>query len=140
MVDGRARGIERHGLRGAAVVRERHEQRIREQDALRARHVVEAYPDIREVLDILVSGELTRGEPSAFWPIVESLVEHGDPYLVLADFAAYRFCQARVDADFGRQDKWTRMSILNSARTYRFSSDETISAYAREIWKSKAPA
>jgi starch phosphorylase len=103
------------------------------------RAVVDAYPDIREVLDLLVSGELTRGEPSAFWPIVESLVSQGDPYLVLADFAAYRFCQARVDADFGRQDRWTRMSILNAARTYRFSSDETIGAYAREIWKSKAP-
>jgi len=103
------------------------------------RRVVDAYPDIREVLDLLVSGDLTRGEPSAFWPIVESLLDHGDPYLVLADFAAYRFCQARVDADFGRQEKWTRMSILNAARTYRFSSDETIGAYAREIWKSKAP-
>ncbi|MCK9462091.1 MAG: glycogen/starch/alpha-glucan phosphorylase, partial [Proteobacteria bacterium] len=103
------------------------------------RAVVDAYPDVREVLDLLVTGEIARGEPNAFWPIVESLLDHGDPYLVLADFAAYRFCQARVDADFGRADKWTRMSILNSARTYRFSSDETIAAYAREIWKSKAP-
>jgi len=101
------------------------------------RRVADAYPDIREVLDILVSGELTPRDPSAFWPIVDSLLEHGDPYLVLADFAAYRFCQARVDADFGRPAKWSRMSILNAARSHRFSSDKTIAAYAKEIWKSE---
>jgi glycogen phosphorylase len=100
------------------------------------RRVVDAYPDVREVLDIMVSGELTPREPSAFWPIVDSLLDGGDPYLVLADFAAYRFCQARVDADFGRPTKWGRMSILNAARAHRFSSDATIAAYAREIWRA----
>jgi starch phosphorylase len=104
------------------------------------RAVAAADEDLREVLDLLAGETLTPGETGAFWPILQSLFDHGDRYLVLADFAAYRACQKRVDAAFARPDDWTRMSILNTARTSRFSSDRTIAEYAKEIWRSTPPS
>ena len=65
------------------------------------------------------------GEPGLFRPIVDSLLDGGDPYLCLADFAAYCACQDRVSEAWGDQEAWTRMAILNTARAGKFSSDRT---------------
>jgi starch phosphorylase len=54
---------------------------------------------------------------------------------VLADFAAYRACQEEVSAVYQDGETWTRRSILNCARTGKFSSDRTIAEYARDIWR-----
>ena len=61
----------------------------------------------------------------------------GDPYMVLADFAAYVECQRKMSLAYLVQESWTRMCILNVARMGKFSSDPTISDYAREIWRVK---
>jgi glycogen phosphorylase len=110
-----------------------------EVDAIRfnydPRAVFESNPALQEVLHLLVSGSLTPNEPEAFRPIVDTLLG-GDPFLVLADFAAYAECQSRVDRDFLDKGKWTRMSIRNTALTSRFSSDNTIAKYADEIWRT----
>jgi starch phosphorylase len=100
------------------------------------RAIYDANPAVREVLDLIGSGTLTPDEPDAFGPIVQSLLDHGDRFLVLADFDAYCASQARVDEDFKRRTKWTKMSILNTALTSRFSSDRTIAEYAEEIWRT----
>ncbi len=92
-------------------------------------------PALRAVIDAIASGAFSPGEPGLFQPVVNSLLNGGDPYLVLADFAAYVEAQenvAQAYLDFGR---WTRMAILNVARTGRFSSDRTIRQYAEEIWQ-----
>ncbi|ACL64265.1 glycogen/starch/alpha-glucan phosphorylase [Anaeromyxobacter dehalogenans 2CP-1] len=89
---------------------------------------------IKQVLDALSSGVFSPGEPGLFRPVVESLLNGGDPYLVLADFAAYCSCQERVEQAYRDPDGWTRKAILNVARAGKFSSDRTIHEYATEIW------
>ena len=98
------------------------------------RQLYHTQPAIREVLDFIASGVLCPEEPQAFAPVLASLLDHGDPYLVLADFNAYLECQTRVDKDFDNKSKWTAMSILNTALTSQFSSDHTIANYADDIW------
>jgi starch phosphorylase len=89
---------------------------------------------LREVLDLISAGVFSRGDTGLFAPLVNQLLEH-DPYMVLADYAAYLDCQARVDQDWLNHSHWTRMSILNTARIGKFSSDRAIQEYAADIWK-----
>jgi starch phosphorylase len=93
-------------------------------------------PVARSVIDALLSGEFSRGARDLFAPLVDSLFQ-GDPYMVLADFSSYRECQTRVSAAFRDRDAWTKMSILNVARTGKFSSDRSISEYCANIWRVK---
>jgi len=90
---------------------------------------------VKAVLDALSSGLFSPEDPGLFRPIVDSLLNGGDPYLVLADFAAYCACQERVEAAYRDPEHWTRMAILNVARSGVFSSDRTIRQYAHEIWR-----
>ncbi len=91
--------------------------------------------ELRAVVDWLGSAFFTPTEGTAFAPLHRSLLEGGDPYLVLADFRAYSDCQKRVDAEYRDREKWARKAILNTARMGKFSSDRTIREYADEIWK-----
>jgi starch phosphorylase len=94
--------------------------------------------NIKAVLDALSSGVFSPGEPGLFRPIVDSLLDGGDPYLCLADFRAYLECQDEVSKAWLDQDRWDRMAVLNTARSGKFSSDRTIRQYADEIWKVKS--
>ncbi len=89
---------------------------------------------LKQVLDALSSGVFSPEEPGLFRPVVDSLLNGGDPYLVLADFAAYCACQEEVERAYRDRERWTRMAILNVARTGKFSSDRTIREYAEGIW------
>jgi starch phosphorylase len=94
----------------------------------------EADAALRDAMDFLASGALSPGEPGRFAPIVDSLLVHGDQFLVLADFASYRDTQNKVEQAYRDPVGWTRKSILNVARMGCFSSDLTIMNYAKEIW------
>jgi starch phosphorylase len=89
---------------------------------------------IKAVLDALLGGTFSPTEPGLFRPVVDSLLNGGDPYLVLADFAAYLAVQEEVEKAYRDPERWTRMAILNVARSGKFSSDRTIREYAEEIW------
>jgi starch phosphorylase len=90
--------------------------------------------EVRAVVDWLGSDYWTPGEHGAFGLIHDTLLNGGDPYMVLADFRAYSDCQARVDAAFRDRSGWARKAILNTARMGKFSSDRTIREYASDIW------
>jgi starch phosphorylase len=89
--------------------------------------------ELRAVLDLIGSGHFSRGDGEVFRPLVENLTQ-SDPFLVLADYAAYVACQDQVSAAWQNADNWTRMSILNSARSGKFSSDRAIAEYCEAIW------
>jgi starch phosphorylase len=90
--------------------------------------------EIRAVLDWLGSDYWTPGENGAFGAVHGTLLQGGDPFMVLADFRAYSDCQKRVDAAYRDRDGWARKAILNAARVGKFSSDRTIREYAKDIW------
>jgi len=89
--------------------------------------------ELGAVLDLIASGCFSHGDTEVFRPLVDKLTQ-SDPFLVLADYASYVACQERVSTVWQDADKWTRMSILNTARSGRFSSDRAITQYCEEIW------
>ena len=92
-----------------------------------------ADPLLREAIDLVASGFFSRGDAALFRPLIGNLLA-SDQYLVLADFRSYVECQEQVGDAYGDSDRWTRMSILNTARCGKFSSDRTIREYCRDIW------
>jgi len=94
--------------------------------------------EIRAALDLIATNHFSRGEPGVFAPIYESLLRQGDHYRHLADLRAYSDAQARLGDVYTRPDEWFRKAILNIAGSGRFSSDRTISEYARDIWHVEA--
>jgi starch phosphorylase len=76
-------------------------------------------------------------EPGLFDPIVRSLLDYNDYYMVLADLKSYCEAQDRVDATYRDAKKWNRMSLVNIARSGRFSSDRAVMEYAQNIWHVK---
>ena len=92
--------------------------------------------NLREAIDQIGSGYFSRGDGALFRPLIDSLL-HEDDYLVMADYAAYIDCQDRVAEAFRDTSRWTRMSILNSARSGKFSSDRAIRDYCERIWNVK---
>ena len=94
-------------------------------------------PELRRVLDMISSGFFSPGAPELFTPITDSLLNLGDHYMLLADYASYVSCQEQVSELFQDKAEWARRAILNTAGMGKFSSDRTIEEYAREIWGIK---
>jgi starch phosphorylase len=93
--------------------------------------------ELKEVIELIGSGFFSRGDPQMFRSLIDGLLWH-DPYLVFADFESYSTCQRQVSTAYRDVEQWTRMSILNSARSGKFSSDRTIQEYCDDIWKAPA--
>jgi starch phosphorylase len=89
------------------------------------------------VIDLIRSGFFSRGDTELFRPLIDGLL-YQDPYLLLADFQSYIECQDKVAAAYRDTELWTRMSILNTARSGKFSSDRTIREYCADIWRVKS--
>ncbi|MDJ0572490.1 MAG: glycogen/starch/alpha-glucan phosphorylase [Pleurocapsa sp. MO_192.B19] len=99
-------------------------------------HYYNTNPSLRQAIAQISSGYFSGNDPDLFRPLVDSLL-YRDEYLILADYQAYVDCQERVSKAYLSREQWTRMSILNVARTGKFSSDRTIREYATEIWNVK---
>jgi starch phosphorylase len=89
--------------------------------------------ELSAALNLIADGTFSGGDTDVFRPLVDSL-RFDDPFLVLADYASYVACQDRVDAAWHNTAAWTRMSILNTARSGKFSSDRAITEYCDDIW------
>ncbi|MDQ5897501.1 MAG: glycogen phosphorylase, partial [Pseudomonadota bacterium] len=101
------------------------------------RAIYEADDELRAVLDAIRDGVFSPDEPGRYQPIFDALVNWGDHYLLLADYASYVAAQDRVDTLYLNADEWTRCSVLNIAAMGLFSSDRTIAEYAHEIWHTR---
>ena len=91
---------------------------------------------LREVIELIRGGHFSPKEPDLFRPLVDTLMDH-DEYLLFADFQSYIDCQDEVGKAYRDRERWTRMSILNTARMGKFSSDRAIREYCDDIWKAK---
>ena len=101
-----------------------------------SRGVYEDNPVIRRVVDSFVNGTIpnVRNEGAE---IYEALITHNDEYFLLEDFASYVAAQEKIDQLYRDKEKWARMSLVNIATSDKFTSDDTIEQYAKEIWNLK---
>ncbi|XP_041866811.1 glycogen phosphorylase, brain form [Melanotaenia boesemani] len=90
-------------------------------------------PELKLAVDQIQAGFFSPAEPEMFRDLTEMLMKH-DRFKVFADYEDYIKCQERVDELYKNPREWTRMVIRNIAASGKFSSDRTISQYAREIW------
>lgn len=98
-------------------------------------HEYEKNLELKAVIDLIASGHFSSGDSQLFRPLVDSLL-HKDEYMLLADYASYIAAQEEAGRAYRDRERWTRMSILNTARSGYFSSDRTILQYNEEIWKA----
>lgn len=101
-----------------------------------SRGVYESNPVVRRVVDSFVDGTIpnVRNEGSE---IYEALITHNDEYFLLEDFTSYVAAQEKIDQLYRDKEKWARMSLVNIATSDKFTSDDTIEQYAKEIWNLK---
>jgi starch phosphorylase len=94
-------------------------------------------PRIKRVLDCFLNDRFSPSEPGLFRWIFDELINHGDRFFHVADLPQYIEINQKIDADFQDAAKWRRMSIFNTARSHKFSSDRTILEYSADIWNLK---
>jgi glycogen phosphorylase len=102
-------------------------------DGYRPADYIDGNAELAAVLDLIGNGTFSHGDTEVFRPLVENL-RYDDPFLVLADYASYVECQGRVSGAWRDPAAWARMSILNTARSGKFSSDRAIAEYCDDIW------
>lgn len=102
-------------------------------------HFYHSNAELKAALDGIATGAFSQGDFELFRPLVDSL-RHSDPYMLLADYQSYIECQDKISQAYLNVEHWTRMSILNTARMGKFSSDRAVREYCDEIWSAKPVA
>jgi starch phosphorylase len=97
------------------------------------RRYYEQDSELRAAIDAVADGVFSHGDRDSFASVVDSILGR-DEYLTLADYRSYVDSQDAVTAAWTDQHRWTRMSILNTARCGFFSSDRTVKDYCEQIW------
>ena len=90
-------------------------------------------PELWEVINLIKGGHFSQGDKGQFRPLIDNLLNH-DPFCVCADFSDYCDAQDRVSSAWIDRDKWSKMSLINTARSGFFSSDRSIRDYCKSIW------
>lgn len=92
-----------------------------------------ANAELKAVMDLISVGHFSHGDRELFKPLIDNLM-NTDPFMLLADYPLYIQAQEKVGETYQDRDRWTRMSILNTARMGKFSSDRAIREYCQDIW------
>jgi len=93
--------------------------------------------ELQKVMALLRCGHFNLFEAGLFDPIIGAICSPDDPWMVAADFRSFVDAQKRVAEAYQDRERWTRMSIINTACSGKFSTDRTISNYNDEIWHLK---
>ena len=101
----------------------------------RPQAIIEADPELGQVMTLLESGHFNQFERGIFDPLIDAIRSPQDPWMTAADFAGFVEAQRAAADAFRDRERWIRMSILNCAASGRFSSDRTIREYNEAIWK-----
>jgi starch phosphorylase len=96
--------------------------------------IIAADEDLNAVMQLLKCGHFNQFEKNLFNGIIDSVTSADDPWLTAADFRSFVDTQELVATAYRDQQRWTRMSILNTANSGKFSTDRTILEYNSEIW------
>lgn len=96
--------------------------------------IIDQNEDLRKVMQLLESGYFNQFEPGVFDPIIHSIRNPGDQWMTAADFGSYVSAQQQAAEAFRDQQRWLKMSIINCARSGKFSTDRTMQEYNRDIW------
>ena len=89
--------------------------------------------ELWETINLIKGGHFSHGDKDMFRPLIDNLLNH-DPFCVFADFSDYLDAQDRVSSAWKEREGWTKMSLLNIARSGFFSSDRSIREYCKSIW------
>ena len=100
--------------------------------------IIDADEELSEVMALLESGHFNQFEPGIFDAVIDSIRNPEDPWMTAADFRTYVDAQERAAIAYQDVDRWTTMSILNTAKSGKFSSDRTIAEYNNDIWRLKS--
>lgn len=111
-------------------------------EALKGRYnpsaIIAADAELKAVMNLLESDYFNKLEQGIFNDIIHSLKNPNDPWMTIADFRSFVDAQSRVSQAYQDKERWTKMSILNTASSGKFSTDRTIAQYAKDIWKLTA--
>ena len=91
-------------------------------------------PDIKDIFAFIASDELSPLSPGLFTPLTDLLLHQGDTYCLIADLPDYLRVNNVAAKIYQDKQLWNQMSLSNIANMGRFSSDETIKGYAKDIW------
>ena len=96
--------------------------------------------ELKRVIDQLMDGTYANGDHEMYKNLYNSLLntqctDRADTYFILKDFRSYADAQKRVEDAYRDQDRWSRMAMLNTACSGKFTSDRTIEEYVKDIWK-----
>ena len=112
---------------------------VEEVEALRPQYdpgkFVAGDDDLAQVVGLIRKSHFNRFEPHLCDPIIQAILSPFDPWMTAADFRSFVDAQERVAQAYNQQDSWTRVSILNTAASGRFSTDRTMADYNRDIWR-----
>jgi starch phosphorylase len=107
---------------------------MKARNAYRPAEYYHQHPQVRAVMDAFRDDVFCQSEPGLFQWLYHRIMHNEDTYFHLPDLLAYLEVQDQIEAAYQDRNAWTKKTILNVARSGKFSSDRSIRDYARDIW------